>query len=163
MKVHCVTLLLLGAVICSAQSSATGSVDFTGRWISESIRASSSIGSIPTTKGRLYLVVTQTNDQVRLKQLSEAMGNNFREAVHHLDGRGEDNKDYRDSIVLHSKTQLKGGKLIIEGTQTITGSTRKSRIKEVWELSRDGNKLTIKPTTNSGAEVNNVKIYRREK
>ncbi len=167
MKIRYVTLLItilfVGTAICSAQNAGSSSVDFTGRWVSESVKSYNSDGLLPVPpfKDRLYLVVTHTKDEVRIKELSTAMEDTFRQATYYLDGRGETNKGYFERPTVESKTQLSDRKLKIDGTfESVQNRTVRSL--QEWELSSDGNKLTITVTNITGGEVQNVAIYRRE-
>lgn len=152
--------------VSRAQDKKTGSptVDFSGRWVTESIRSSSKLEGlpIPALSADFHLVITHLGDELRVKELSKRPGNPFRVAVYYLDGRGESNKGLDEETVYKSRSIVKGQKLMIESTFKHKLASRPARSEEEWELSKDGKKLTIRTTNFSDLEVRYIRGFRRE-
>jgi hypothetical protein len=149
-------------VVCPSQDSIRRT-DFSGRWISDSVKMSSNSGrQLPQSLSnvKVELVVKQAGNELRVKEISSGDRGDFsRESVYYLDGRGESNDGRSQDLIYDSKTELKDRKLSINSTIRPRNSTGSINHAEEWELSSDGKSLRI--TTKSGKnEIRYEKLFR---
>ena len=159
-------VLLVSAVVCGAQvvKNADNKVDFTGRWVSETIDMSADSGRNPRNKDlnlKIEMAISRSANELSVKETTTGTGKFSRDSVYYLDGRGESNKGFTDEFVYETKTTLKDNKLFIVGTirsQDPNGLSIRS--EEEWELSADGKTLKIKSKTSSIGTVRYTKVFR---
>jgi len=148
-------LIFASGVFCIAQSikSDSNNPDFSGHWVSESVKQFSSVR--PSRDGdlnlKIELVVTQSSTELRVKESTEADRESYtRDLIYFLDGRGESNKGFTQGFVYDSKTSLKGREILIDNTITFPPARDSVTQTEEWQLSANGKKLTI-TTKNTGS------------
>jgi hypothetical protein len=148
-------LIFASGVFCIAQSTKSDSTnpDFSGHWVSESVKQFSSVR--PSRDGdlnlKIELVVTQSSTELRVKESTEADRESYtRDLIYFLDGRGESNKGFTQGFVYDSKTSLKGREILTDNTITFPPARDSVTQTEEWQLSADRKKLTI-TTKNTGS------------
>lgn len=145
-------LLVFGLVVAGAAQS--GSVktrsnnpDFSGHWISESISAEA--GSVPLPSDlrdlKIELIISQSENDLRVKETTLSSGTYSRNVTYYLDGRGESNKGFTPGFVYNSKSLLKNNALVMETIIQLPNSRGESAVqRDEWRLSKDGKTLIIK-------------------
>jgi hypothetical protein len=162
---------IFGVFLISAASIAAQDIDgrsvnsnFTGHWVSESVKVFSDIGprNMPGLDLKIDLVIDQSSNELKVKESTDSSrGMYSRDLVYFLDGRGESNKGFTAGFEYESKTVLKAQKLLIKGTVNFPGSKNNKALSEEWELSKDGKTLTIKTETSGGSStIRHEKIFR---
>jgi hypothetical protein len=148
-------LIFASGIFCLGQSTKSVSTnpDFSGHWVSETIKRTSSVR--PSQDGdanlKIDLVVAQSDTELRVKETTDGNpGSYTRDLVYFLDGRGESNKGFTQGFVYNSKTSLKGSEIVIDTVITFPPARDGVTQTDEWQLSADGKKLTI-TTKNAGS------------
>ena len=167
-------LIFASGIFCIGQSTKSVSInpDFSGHWVSETIKRTSSVR--PSQNGdanlKIDLVVTQSDTELRVKETTDGNpGSYTRDLIYFLDGRGESNKGFTQGFVYDSKTSLKGREILIDTTITFPTARDGVTQTEEWQLSADGKELTITTknvgssrtsSSNTGSTIVYEKIFR---
>lgn len=149
---HGLLLIIAFSAFCVAQGTKSDSdvPNFSGRWVSESLKDYSDRKSLDPDQ-KTELIVSQSATELRVKESTGGKrGSSSRDSIYYLDGRGESNKGFTDGFMYESKTVVKDKKLLIEAAVVLPKTNTKSNFakNDEWELSADGKTLTIR--TNNG-------------
>jgi hypothetical protein len=109
--------------------------------------------------GNVTLVVSQTNQQVRvIRKLNENGNETVQELTYYTDGRGEANPSTDGKRTLRSTTQLRNDKIVIKFSPSTTINRQyivNERVEE-WKLSSDGQTMTQTTSFTSSSSANDA-------
>ena len=160
MKKLTVCLLLLSLVAVVAAQNAKPKPDLSGTWKLTEPKDDPSPGSRLLNTGDI-LVIAQHEPEVKVSSKFVTPGNEgVNELTYYTDGRGETNVKTGGNQPVATVTKWDGNKLVTKhvASMTVRGAsggekTGKIETTQKWELSKDGQKLSLTATVTGPPEI----------
>ena len=145
----------------SKKTAARDRPDFTGTWVLDASAGNYGRFNPEAARGGVTLVVTHREPEITVTRKFVVGGQErTQQLVYYTDGRGESNPAMTAEQFFKSKTKWSGRKLVTTISNRAYAGTNAQFIdtEEKWELSADGDTLTLLTSTRPPPNTSNMAL-----